>query len=216
MTTTWHTPDGERRRSSAMTALLPVLKHAINLVLDNFDCSGSAQGRHAGSVFSSAKSDFPAPTVAINQFNDGVFYSSVFHGKAANLSGSHPLVGDLAARCWARQCTSEHNFKLGHGNIHGGGKTGQRPYLEGSMRRSALIRRRADCTGRSDGPFAKRRGNAQNICRIPDGVSNIEHVKHPLPIMVPPPDSRDLTRRACLQLFNQRGRWQRPGSAGLH
>jgi hypothetical protein len=103
-----------------MTALLPVLEHAINLVLDNFDCSGSAEGCYAGSVFSSAKFDFPSPTVAIDQFNDGVFYSSVFHGKAANLSGSHPLVGDLTARSRARQCTSEHNFKLGHCNIHGG------------------------------------------------------------------------------------------------
>lgn len=35
-------PDSEPRTSSAMTALLPVLKDAVNLVLDNFDCSGSA------------------------------------------------------------------------------------------------------------------------------------------------------------------------------
>lgn len=78
-----------------MTGLLPVPKDAINLVLDNFDGNGPAHGRYAGPVFSGAKLDFPSPTGAVSQLNDGVFNSSVFHEKAVNLSERRPLVGNI-------------------------------------------------------------------------------------------------------------------------
>jgi len=55
---------------------LPVFK-VVDFALDNFDRKGSAYRRHTG--FSTVKMDFPSPTVALNQLNDGVFHTSVLH-----------------------------------------------------------------------------------------------------------------------------------------
>jgi len=59
--------------------LLPVLEHAINLGFSKLDCQGSANPSYTGFAFAVTKPDFPSPTAAIGQLNDGVFYSIVFH-----------------------------------------------------------------------------------------------------------------------------------------
>jgi hypothetical protein len=52
---------------------------AINLSLSLFDCHRAAYRCYAGFRFAIADSDFPSPTIAFGQLNDGVFHSSVFH-----------------------------------------------------------------------------------------------------------------------------------------
>jgi hypothetical protein len=59
--------------------LLPVLKGAVDLKLGEFDCRRSTYRSYTGFFFSIAKFDFPSPTSAFHQLNDGVFHSLVFH-----------------------------------------------------------------------------------------------------------------------------------------
>ncbi len=54
-------------------------QEAINLSLSLFDCHRAAYRCYAGFCFAIADSDFPSPTIAFGQLNDGVFHSSVFH-----------------------------------------------------------------------------------------------------------------------------------------
>ena len=67
------------RSRYAEAALLTVLSSAINLMFRQFDCRRSTYRRYTGFVLAFAKSDFPSPTTATNQLNDGVFYSFVLH-----------------------------------------------------------------------------------------------------------------------------------------
>ena len=48
-------------------------------MLRQFDCRRSTYRSYAGFVLALAKSDFPSPTTATNQLDDGVFYSFVLH-----------------------------------------------------------------------------------------------------------------------------------------
>jgi hypothetical protein len=71
-------PPGAWEQAVKPAALL-VLYDAINLGFGLFYCHPSAYRCHAGFDFTIVKSDFPSPTAAFNQLNDGVFYSLIFH-----------------------------------------------------------------------------------------------------------------------------------------
>jgi hypothetical protein len=61
-------------------ASLPVLEDMINLMFSELDCRRSTCPGYPGFAFAFAQFDFPSPTSALGQLNDGVFYSLVFHG----------------------------------------------------------------------------------------------------------------------------------------
>jgi hypothetical protein len=86
----------ERRRGpvrviQAEAVLPPVLQDAIDLIFRQLDCERATYRSYTGFVFAVLKPDFPSPTAAIRQLNDGVFYPSVFHriGSAPERGGTY-------------------------------------------------------------------------------------------------------------------------------
>jgi hypothetical protein len=77
-------PDSDWKKSAfdklAIEAvLLPLLEDMINRMFSELDCHLSTCPGYPGSAFAFTQFDFPSPTSALRQLNDGVFYSLVFH-----------------------------------------------------------------------------------------------------------------------------------------
>jgi hypothetical protein len=77
--------------AQAEAVLLPVLQDAVDLIFRQLDCERATYRSYTGFVFAVLKPDFPSPTAAIRQLNDGVFYPSVFHriGPAPERGGTY-------------------------------------------------------------------------------------------------------------------------------
>jgi hypothetical protein len=86
--------------------LLLIPKDAIDLVFSPFDCRRSTCLSHTGLAFAVAEIDFPSPTSAVHQLNDGIFHSLVFHG----IYFAQRLRGPKVARSLA--CARQHTKRI--------------------------------------------------------------------------------------------------------
>jgi hypothetical protein len=62
-----------------MAHLRLILEEAVDVLFSQFDCGGSTCPSYTSFAFSVAEIDFPPPSGAIQQLNDGKGHSFVFH-----------------------------------------------------------------------------------------------------------------------------------------
>jgi hypothetical protein len=93
---------GGSRKTPAAAGLFPAFEHSIDLIFDQPD--GRRPTHRADSGFGSAvgKPEFPAPSAAIRQLNDGIFNAFIFHKIS-----SHPTPAKAEGASLACEITTE-------------------------------------------------------------------------------------------------------------
>jgi hypothetical protein len=92
----------DARRRPTAAGLLPDLENSIDLIFDQPDGSRPTYRTDSGFASAVAKPEFPAPSAAIRQLNDGIFDAFIFHKISSHTT---PAKAERASP--AREITTE-------------------------------------------------------------------------------------------------------------